>query len=62
MPWKMVKTWHGKKKYFKGVVKTWGPRSGPGPHGAMTLTEVVNGIFSCQESEAKERERRNIEK
>ena len=28
----------------------------------LTLTEAVDGIFSCQESEAKELERRNIEK
>ena len=28
----------------------------------MTLVEAVDGIFSCQESEAKECERRNIEK
>ena len=28
----------------------------------MTLTEAVDGIFSRQESEAKERERRNMER
>ena len=28
----------------------------------VTLTEAVDTILSCQESEAKERERRNIEK
>ena len=29
---------------------------------SMTLTEAVDGIFSCQQSEAKEHKRRNIEK
>ena len=38
-----------------------GPHSSPGPCGAMTLAEAVDGIFSRQKSEAKERERRNIE-
>ena len=39
-----------------------GEASGPGPCGAMTLTEVVDGIFSHQESEAKECKRREREK
>ena len=54
MPWKMVAR-HGKNM---------------GPHttkqgetsGAMILTEAVDGIFSCQESEMKERERRARER
>ena len=49
MPWKVV-TRHGKNM---------GPLRGPGPCGAMTLTEAVCGILSHQESEAKERERRD---
>ena len=52
MPWK-VGTRHGKNM---------GPRSSPSPYGAMTLAEAVGGIFSHQESEAKERERREREK
>ena len=51
MPWKMV-TRHGKNM---------GPLCGPGPCGAMTLAEAVDGIFSHQESEAKEHERRERE-
>ena len=39
-----------------------GEASGPGPHGAMTLTEVVDSIFSHHESEAKECERRERER
>ena len=52
MPWKMV------TRYGKNM----GPHSGPGPCGAMTLAEVVDGIFSKRESEAKEREKREREK
>ena len=42
--------------------KNMGPLRGPGSCVAMTLAETVGGILSRQESEAKERERRNIEK
>ena len=49
MPWKMV-TRHGKNM---GLLRS------PGLCQAMTLAEAVDGIFSCQESEAKECERRN---
>ena len=55
MPWKMV-TRHGKN--MGPCTAGWGKASGPGLCGAMTLTEAVDGIFSHQESEMKEHERR----
>ena len=58
MPWKMV-TRHGKNMGLLAL-----PHSvvhGPGPCGAMTLTEAVDGIFIHHESEAKEYERRERE-
>ena len=59
MPWKVV-TRHGKNM---GMCTTgWGKASIPGPSGAMTLAEAVDGIFSHQESKAKERERREKKK
>ena len=51
MPWKMV-TGHG---------KIMGPCV-PGPCGAMTLAEAVDGIFSHQESKDRELERRERER
>ena len=39
-----------------------GKASSPGPCGAMTLAEAVDGIFSHQESETKEQERRERER
>ena len=58
MPWKMV-TRHGKNMGPLAL-----PRlvvCGPGPCGAMTRAEAVDGIFSHQESEMKEHERRERE-
>ena len=59
MPWKVV-TRHGKNMGPRTA--GWGKASGPSPHEAMTLVEAVDGIFSHQESEAKDRERREREK
>ena len=59
MPWKMV-TRHGKNT--GPCTAGWGEASSPSPHGSMTLTEAVDGIFSHRESEAKERKRREREK
>ena len=39
-----------------------GPRSGPGPCGAMTLKEAVDGIINQNESKAEELERRERER
>ena len=52
MPWKMV-TRHGKNM---------GLLCSPSPCGAMTLAEAVDSIFSHQESEMKEHERRERER
>ena len=59
MPWKVV-TRHGKN--MGTCTAGWGKASIPGPCGAMTLAEAVDGIFSHQESKAKERERRERKK
>ena len=52
MPWKMV-TRHGKNM---------GTCSISSLCGAMTLTEAVDSILNCQESEAKGHERRERER
>ena len=59
IPWKMV-TRYGKN--MGPHTTEWVEASGPGHCGAMTLTEVVDGIFSHQESVTKECERREREK
>ena len=58
MPWKMV-TRHSKNMGLLALLHS--AVHGPGHCGAMTLAEAVDGIFSCQESETKEHERRERE-
>ena len=59
MPWKMV-TRHGKN--MGPLASPHSAVRGPGPCGATTLAEAVDGIFSHQESETKECKRRERER